>query len=129
MEPWLGRYQRELHEANAHGSDGAKYFLMMIRALSRGGFSPNEVFPVFEDLFERRQLTNCKKAITSTDFFFLQRPLHPGLTYRFMCSLYKTCKGDGRKPNTLSPPPDSEEDYSMTDIFFSSDSTPRLFGF
>jgi hypothetical protein len=46
-DPDLEDIKGILCEASDHGSDGAKYFLMMLRALTRGRFSPNEVFSFF----------------------------------------------------------------------------------
>lgn len=43
-----------LRAASRHGSDGAKYFLMILDVLAEGGFSVGEVFSVFIDLFDRK---------------------------------------------------------------------------
>jgi len=95
----LEEIKKNLHKTAIHGSDGAKYFLMMLNVLARGGFPTYEVFPIFKDLFERQQLANCKRAIINIKGCYWLRALHPGLEYKFMCTSHRTCKGDGRKPN------------------------------
>lgn len=120
MVPDLKEIKRILHEATIQGSNGDKYFMMiMLNVQARGRTSTYEFFSVFKDLFERRKLANCKRAIMNIDCCFRLRALHPGLEYRFMSTSYKTYKGDGRKPNTFSLPPGSDDYYSMTDIFLS----------
>jgi len=99
-----------------HGSVEATYFLMILDALASDRFSPKNVFPVFETIFERKQLSNCRRALMWVPGYYSSRPLPHELEFLFMCRSYKTCKGFGGKPNVFSPPPGSDDDYFMTDI-------------
>jgi len=45
----------------------AKYFLMVLKVLAKDGFSIDEVFPIFKDLFNRQQLAHCKRAIMNVE--------------------------------------------------------------
>jgi hypothetical protein len=57
-----------------------------------------EVFPVFKDLFDRKQLADCGRALMNVNDipffwgFYWTRPLPPGLEYRFTCTSNGTCK-------------------------------------
>lgn len=42
---------------------GAKYFLIMFKVLANADFSIDEILLIFKDLFDRKQLTNCKRVI------------------------------------------------------------------
>jgi len=42
-----------LRKATAGGSDGAKYFNLMLKVLAKGGFLPSKVLPTFRGLFNR----------------------------------------------------------------------------
>ena len=56
-----------LQKAATHGFDRAKYFLLMLKVLTKDGFSKDEIFPVFKDLFDRQQLAHCKRAIMNVE--------------------------------------------------------------
>jgi len=85
--------------------------------LASDEFSPENVFPVFKTLFQRKQISNCRRDLTWIPGYYSSRPLPRELDYRFTCHSYKTCKGSSRKPNVFSPPPGFDDDYFMTDIF------------
>jgi len=52
--PDLKEIKLILREIAAHTSDGAKYFELILKILSSSGFSMEEIFPVFKDLFNRK---------------------------------------------------------------------------
>lgn len=52
-----------LQKATSHGSDGAKYLFLMIKVLTKEGFSTKEVIPTFKNLFEHKKLANCMSSI------------------------------------------------------------------
>ena len=74
-----------LRKATEHGSDGARYFMMMLLVLSKDGSFVDDAFFIFKDLFERRQLANCKGAIMNVEgppYFlgaFLDQNASPGI--------------------------------------------------
>lgn len=113
----LAEVKQILLRAKSHGSVEAKYFLMILDALANDRFSPESFFPVFEILFDCKQLSNCRRALMWVPGYYSSRSLPHELDYRFTCRSYKTCKGSGRKPNFLLPPPGSDDDYFMIDIF------------
>jgi len=51
-----------LGKAAKHGSDEARYFMIMLLVLSKDGSLVGDAFFTFKDLFDRRQLANCKEA-------------------------------------------------------------------
>ena len=106
------KVKRILLRAKSHGSVEAKYFLMILDALASCGFSPKNVFLVFGALFERKQLSNCRRALLWVPGYYSSWPLPHELDYRFMCRSYKTYKGSRRKINVFSPPSGSEDDTS-----------------
>jgi len=112
----LEKLKQILLRAKPHGSIEAKYFLMILNALASCGFSPENVFPVLGDLFERKHLSNCRRDLMWVPGYYSSRPLPCELDYRFTCRSYKTCKGFGRKPNVFSPPSGFDDDYFMIDI-------------
>lgn len=112
----LAEVRQILLRANSYGTTEAKYFLMILEALASDEFSPENVFLVFDTLFERKQLSNCRRDLTWIPGYYSSRPLPRELDYRFMCHSYKTYKGSGRKQNVFSPPPRFDDDYFMTDI-------------
>jgi len=118
--PTLEKIKLILREAAAHGSDSAKYFDLMLKALVKDGFSMNDVLPVFMDLFNRKQLVGCGRAVTNVDdipFFwgrYWTRSLPPSLERRFTCNSKGTCKGHGKRPNIFWPLPGDDEEYSTT---------------
>jgi len=113
----LKEVKQILLRSKSYGFIEEKYFLMTLDALASGGFSPENAFPVFRDLFERKQISYCRRALMWVLGYYSSRPLPRELDYRFMCRSYKTCKGSGRKPNVFSQPPGSNDDYFMIDIF------------
>jgi hypothetical protein len=56
-----------LQKTTTHGSDVAKYLLLMLKVLFKDGFSMDEVFPIFKDLFDHHQLSNCKRGIMNVE--------------------------------------------------------------
>jgi hypothetical protein len=54
-----------LREAAAHRSDSAKYFGLILKVLAEESFSLYKVLPVFRDLFERKQLAECGRALAN----------------------------------------------------------------
>jgi len=56
-----------LHNVVARGYDGAKYFNLILKVLTKDGFSRAEVLPLFQDLFTRQRLTYCRWAIMNVD--------------------------------------------------------------
>ena len=103
-----------LKEPASHGSDRAKYFELMLKVLTRGGFSMEEILPVFKDLFDRKQLAEYGRTLMNFDditFFWVFhwiRPLPPDLEYRFTCTSNGTCNGYGRRPNIFWPLPGAD---------------------
>ena len=109
-------------EAASHGSDGAKYFELMLKILASDGFSMKEVFLVFKDIFDRKQLANCGRALMNVDGipffwgFYLIKPLPPCLECRFTCTSNGTSKGHGRRPNIFWPMLRDDDEYSTMDL-------------
>jgi len=62
-DPDVEAIKKILHTTADHGSDGPNYFLMMLNVMARGELPMDEVFPVFHDIFERRQMARCRRAI------------------------------------------------------------------
>jgi hypothetical protein len=120
--PDLEEIKLILREATTHGSNGAKYFELMLKVLAKDGFSMDEVLPVFRDFFNRKQLAECGRAIMNTEGppsfsgYYWSRPLLPDLEYRFTCTSNGTCKGHGRRANIFWPLPGTDDEYSMTDL-------------
>ena len=121
--PDLEEIKLILREAVTHGSDGAKYFELMLKVLAKDGFSMDEVLRVFRDLFNRKQLAECGRAIMNAEDppsfsgYYWPRPLLPDLEYRFTCTSNGTCKGHGRRPNIFWPLPGTDDEYSMTNLY------------
>jgi hypothetical protein len=61
----LGEIKVILREAVIHRSDNSRYFDLILKVLAEEGFSIDEVFPVFMDLFKRKQLAECRRALTN----------------------------------------------------------------
>jgi len=70
----LEEVRRVLDVATCHGSNGAKYFLMILDVQAEGGFSVGSVFSVFIDLFVDRQLTRCRRSL-------MNLKVHPDLAF------------------------------------------------
>jgi len=87
--PDLGEIKIILREAVSHGSNNAKYFDLVLKVLDKDGFSMDEVLPVFMDLFHRKQLVECGRALMNVNdihFFWGRywiRPLPPSTERRF----------------------------------------------
>jgi len=62
-DPDVEAIKKILRAAADHGSDGANYFLIMLNVMARGELPMDEVFHVFHDIFERRQLARSRRAI------------------------------------------------------------------
>jgi len=56
-----------LKKAATHGSDVAKYFLLMLKVLAKDSFLTDEVLPIFKDHFDRQQLADCKRTIMNDE--------------------------------------------------------------
>jgi len=90
-----------LRKATKHGSNGARYFMVMLLVLSKDGSFVDDAFLIFKDLFDRRQLANCKGAIMNVEALlifwghFWIRTLLPEFTYRYTCTSNQTCRGHG----------------------------------
>ena len=54
-----------LREAVIHRSNSARYFNLILKVLTEEGFSIDEVFHVFMDVFKRKQLAECRRALTN----------------------------------------------------------------
>jgi len=67
IRPNLEDMKRIFAKAVKHSSDGAKYFQLMLKVLASEKFLENEVFLVFQDLFNRQQLANCRNTIMNTE--------------------------------------------------------------
>lgn len=52
--PDLEEIKLILKKGAARGSDGAKYFELMLKVLAKNGFLMSEVLPIFRDLFNRK---------------------------------------------------------------------------
>jgi len=65
--PDLEEIKLILRATAAHGSDGAKYFELMLKLLASGGFSTKEIFHVFKDLFDRKRLADYGRALMNVD--------------------------------------------------------------
>jgi len=90
--PDLEEIRFVFREASSHGSDGAKYFELMLKILGSDGFSMEEVFPVFKDLFNRKQLVDSGRDLMNVNDipffwgFYWIRPLPSDLEYWFTCT-------------------------------------------
>jgi hypothetical protein len=98
-----------MRKAAKHGSNGVRYFMMMLLVLSKDGSFVDDAFFTFKDLFNRRQLANCKGAIMNVEgppYFWghlWTRTLLPEFTYRFTCTSNQTYRGHRRKPGVYWP--------------------------
>jgi len=63
--PNLGEIKLILKEAVPHKSGSARYFNLILKVLAKEGFSMDEVLLVFMDLFERKQLAECGRALAN----------------------------------------------------------------
>ena len=95
----LERIKQVMVKAMKHGYDGAIYFNLMLNVLAADNLPDDQILPVFQDLFDRHQLANCRNAILHTagpsfawDSLWF-RPMLPGLRYQFSCPPYKLCSG------------------------------------
>jgi hypothetical protein len=61
--PDVEEVRRVLNATARHGSNGDKYFLMILDLLSEGGFLVGRVFSVFIDLFVDKLLARCKRSL------------------------------------------------------------------
>jgi len=120
IRPNLDRIKRILAKAMKHGSDRATYFNLMLEVLTRDRLSDNHILPVFQDLFNRRQLANCRNAILNTagpcfawNSLYFQQML-PGFRYQLSCPPLRICEGIRRVRITVSPLPGPDEDYPTT---------------
>jgi len=122
--PDLTRIRQVLGKAMKHGSDGAAYFNLMLEVLAANNPPDNHVLPVFQDLFNHRQLANCRNAILNTvgPHFSWDSlcfwPMLSGLRYQFTCPPYKLRNGISIC-NVAFPFPSSDEDYPTTDFCLS----------
>jgi len=112
----MDEIKKNLRAVIAHGSGGARYIRIMLNVLAIGGFSPNDVFPVFMDLFDCQQLASCRWTIVNIEGHLWLRGLSHGLEYKLTCISCGTCKGSGRKSILVWPLPGADEEYSMTDF-------------
>ena len=108
--------RRVLNVAARYGSNGDKYFLMILDVLAEGGFSVGEVFPVFIDRFVDKQVARCRSSLMNFGVR-LGRVYHPrGLVYRLTCEFGGTCEGSKTKSRLVWPLPGADEEYRMPDI-------------
>jgi len=120
--PNLEEIKLILQKVTARGSNGAKYFLLMLKVLVKDGFLPNEVLSTFQDLFTQRWLTDCKRAIINIESppsykgCHWSRFLLPELEYRLVCNSDGTYKGYGRKPRKNLASSRSYDEYSVKNI-------------
>jgi hypothetical protein len=66
-QPNLDEIKLILRKAAAHGFDRAKYFELMLTVLASNGFSMEEIFSVFKDLFDRKQPGDCERTLMNVD--------------------------------------------------------------
>lgn len=66
IRPNLEEIKLILEKGMKHGSNRAKYINLILEVYASEGFSENEVISAFRDLFERRQLANCRDTILNT---------------------------------------------------------------
>jgi len=116
--PDLKKINFILRKAAKHGSDGARYFMMMLLVLSINGTLVDDAFLIiFKDLFDHQQLANCKGAIMNVEgppYFlghFWTRTLLLEFTYQFTCTFNHSYRGHGRRPGVYWPFPGSDDDY------------------
>jgi hypothetical protein len=66
VHPDLTRIRQVLAKLMKHSFDGATYFNLMLEVLATNNPPDDQILPVFQDLFNRRQLANCRNAILNT---------------------------------------------------------------
>jgi len=125
IRPNLEGIKLILEKARKRGSNGATYFDLMLKVLVVERFSKNEVFPAFKNLFNRRQLANCRNTILNKEgprfsWECLCSKLMPqGLKYQLSCPSDRVCEEVRRICNTNSPLPGPYEDYPTTSFCLS----------
>jgi len=118
QKPYLNmeEVKRVLDVAAHHGSNGAKYFMMILYVLAEGGFSMGSVFSVFIDLFINRQLARCGRSLMNLEVHPNSGFLPQGLVYRRTCESGGTYEGNKTKLRLVWPLPGPDEEYIMPDI-------------
>jgi hypothetical protein len=66
IRPNLERIKQILAKAMKHGFDGATYFNLMLEVLPADNLPDDHILPLFQDLFDCRQLANCRNVILHT---------------------------------------------------------------
>jgi len=112
-DPNVEEVRRVLDAIAHHGSNGAKYFLMMLDVLADGGFSVDRVFSVFIDLFVDKQLTRCRRSLMNLGVRPDFSPLPRGLVCRLTSESSGTCEGSKTKSRLVWPLPKTDEEYKM----------------
>lgn len=79
----------------------------MLKVLAKDGFS-----------LSKRAIMNVEGPPSIWGLHW-SRYLLPELEYRLICTSNGTCKGYERKPNIFWPLPETDDEYSMTDICLS----------
>jgi len=59
--PNMEEIKHILQKAATHGSDGANFFLHMLKVLAKDGFSMDDIFPIFKDLLTINNLLTAKE--------------------------------------------------------------------
>lgn len=107
---------------NATGSLSARYYLLLINALSMP--MPENILEDFEDLAWTHRLAEYRSDIlggTSTYRFrcpWWNRPMPIWLTRRRFCNNYHNCAGDGRIGGWYSLLPGPDHDYYLVNACF-----------
>jgi hypothetical protein len=65
--PDLEKIRFILRTRVAHGSDGTKYFELMLKVLANGGFLMEEILPASKNLFDQQRLADYKRALMNVD--------------------------------------------------------------
>lgn len=83
---------------------------MILNVMAEDGLPVDEIFPVFQDLFERRELARSRWAIMNIRGHFHLRFLPRGLVFRLTCDSDGTCKGNERKSRLIRPLPGVDDE-------------------
>jgi len=120
--PDLEEIKLILKEATSHGSDGAKYFELMLKVLAKGGFLMDEVLLVFSDLFNRKQLVECERAIMNVEGpssfwgYYWSRPLSQIWSIGSLAPQTGPIKVMGGDPISFCHSWGTNDEYSMTNL-------------
>lgn len=103
--PCLQTMRELLQNAEDADSLSAKYFALLLRALSWPPMSTINLFADFREILMTRQVARCRREIIGgdTNFWFQcgwhRRPLPAQLVRRCFCNNWHNCPRDGRPPH------------------------------